>query len=59
MADQTIGERIAEARKRKGLSQKDFASLMGRSESWVSQVERGCYRSIGSPFARSWPKCST
>jgi transcriptional regulator with XRE-family HTH domain len=41
MAEEPIGRRIAEARSRKGLSQKDFASLMGRSESWVSQVERG------------------
>jgi transcriptional regulator with XRE-family HTH domain len=40
MADETLGQRVADARKRKGLSQKEFASLMGRSESWVSQVER-------------------
>lgn len=40
MADETLGQRVADARKRKGLSQKEFAALMGRSESWVSQVER-------------------
>ncbi|MEM9562172.1 MAG: helix-turn-helix transcriptional regulator [Actinomycetota bacterium] len=40
MAEATLGERVADARKRKGLSQKDLATLMGRSESWVSQVER-------------------
>jgi transcriptional regulator with XRE-family HTH domain len=35
------GERIAYHRKRLGLSQVEFASLIDRSESWVSQVERG------------------
>ena len=39
--DQFIGERIAYHRKRLGLSQVEFAGLVGRSESWVSQVERG------------------
>ncbi|WP_248966323.1 helix-turn-helix domain-containing protein [Sphaerisporangium perillae] len=38
---QLIGERIAYHRKRLGLSQVEFAGLVGRSESWVSQVERG------------------
>ena len=42
MADaQLIGERIAYHRKRLGLSQVEFAGLIGRSDSWVSQVERG------------------
>ncbi len=42
MADyQLAGERIAYHRKRLGLSQVEFAGLVGRSESWVSQVERG------------------
>lgn len=42
MADaQLTGERIAYHRKRLGLSQVEFAGLIGRSESWVSQVERG------------------
>ncbi|GGT00097.1 transcriptional regulator [Planobispora rosea] len=36
-----VGERIAYHRKRLNLSQVDLAGLIGRSESWVSQVERG------------------
>jgi len=36
-----VGERIALHRRRAGLSQIEFANLVGRSESWVSQVERG------------------
>ncbi|MGQ0776337.1 MAG: helix-turn-helix domain-containing protein [Pseudonocardiales bacterium] len=36
----TLGERVAELRRRRGLSQKDLATEVGRSESWVSQVER-------------------
>jgi transcriptional regulator with XRE-family HTH domain len=35
------GERIARARRRRGLSQAALAGLVGRSESWLSQVERG------------------
>jgi transcriptional regulator with XRE-family HTH domain len=38
---QLVGERIAYHRKRMGLSQVEFAALVNRSESWVSQVERG------------------
>jgi transcriptional regulator with XRE-family HTH domain len=38
---QLTGERIAYHRKRLGLSQVEFAGLIGRSDSWVSQVERG------------------
>src|SRR5258708_34516147 len=43
MADDArfVGERIAYHRKRLGLSQVEFAGLVSRSESWVSQVERG------------------
>jgi transcriptional regulator with XRE-family HTH domain len=37
----SIGERIAAYRKRRGLSQAALAGLVGRSESWLSQVERG------------------
>jgi transcriptional regulator with XRE-family HTH domain/tetratricopeptide (TPR) repeat protein len=37
----TVGENIAYHRKRLGLSQVEFAAAIGRSESWVSQVERG------------------
>jgi transcriptional regulator with XRE-family HTH domain len=36
-----IGERIRIYRKRRGLSQKELAGLVARSESWLSQVERG------------------
>jgi transcriptional regulator with XRE-family HTH domain len=35
------GDRIARARRRRGLSQAVLAGLAGRSESWLSQVERG------------------
>jgi transcriptional regulator with XRE-family HTH domain len=35
------GQRIARARRRRGLSQATLAGLIGRSESWLSQVERG------------------
>src|SRR6186713_847531 len=36
-----VGERIAAWRRRRGLSQVAVAGLVGRSESWLSQVERG------------------
>ena len=39
-----LGRKIAFNRKRRGLSQKEFARLLGRSEAWVSQVERGVRR---------------
>lgn len=35
------GARIPRARRRRGLSQAVLAGLVGRSESWLSQVERG------------------
>jgi transcriptional regulator with XRE-family HTH domain len=38
---ETPGQRIARARRRRGLSQAVLAGLVGRSESWLSQVERG------------------
>jgi transcriptional regulator with XRE-family HTH domain len=38
---QIAGEQIAHYRKRLGLSQVELAGLIGRSDSWVSQVERG------------------
>jgi transcriptional regulator with XRE-family HTH domain len=41
MVSGTIGERIAAYRRRRGLSQTALAALVGRSESWLSQVERG------------------
>lgn len=36
-----VGQRIAASRRRRGLSQAVLAGLVGRSESWLSQVERG------------------
>jgi transcriptional regulator with XRE-family HTH domain len=39
-----LGRKIAFNRKRRGLSQKELAGLLGRSEAWVSQVERGVRR---------------
>jgi len=39
--DRPIGERVAIYRRRRGLSQAVVAGLVGRSESWLSQVERG------------------
>jgi transcriptional regulator with XRE-family HTH domain len=36
-----IGRRVARQRRRHGLSQVVLAGLVGRSESWLSQVERG------------------
>jgi transcriptional regulator with XRE-family HTH domain len=36
-----VGVRIAAYRRRRGLSQAALAGLVGRSESWLSQVERG------------------
>src|SRR5882757_4060163 len=39
--DGPIGDRIRIYRGRRGLSQRELAGLIGRSESWLSQVERG------------------
>jgi transcriptional regulator with XRE-family HTH domain len=36
-----LGRRVAFFRKQRGLSQRAFAEMVGRSETWVSQVERG------------------
>src|SRR3954469_12398199 len=36
-----LGRRIATYRRRRGFSQAALAGLVGRSESWLSQVERG------------------
>lgn len=41
MADDSTGKRIAAYRRRRGISQAALAGLLGRSESWLSQVERG------------------
>jgi transcriptional regulator with XRE-family HTH domain len=37
----SVGERIAIYRRRRGLSQLALATMVGRSEAWLSQVERG------------------
>jgi transcriptional regulator with XRE-family HTH domain len=47
MVTGAIGERIAAHRRRRGISQAALAGLVGRSESWLSQVERGI-RSVDS-----------
>jgi transcriptional regulator with XRE-family HTH domain len=41
MVSGSVGERVAAYRRRRGLSQAALAGLVGRSESWLSQVERG------------------
>lgn len=41
MSDREVGKTIAFHRQRRGLSQREFAPLIGRSEAWLSQVERG------------------
>jgi transcriptional regulator with XRE-family HTH domain len=42
--DPGTGARIARWRRRRGISQVALAGLVGRSESWLSQVERGTRR---------------
>lgn len=37
----SVGKRVAAYRRRRGMSQAALAGLVGRSESWLSQVERG------------------
>ena len=37
----SVGQRVSAYRRRRGLSQAALAGLVGRSESWLSQVERG------------------
>src|SRR4051812_7839861 len=37
----SIGERIAFYRARRQLTQRELAGLVGRSEEWVSSIERG------------------
>jgi transcriptional regulator with XRE-family HTH domain len=43
----SVGERIAIYRRRRGLSQLALADMIGRSEAWLSQVERGIRTSTG------------
>jgi transcriptional regulator with XRE-family HTH domain len=40
-AEASLAERVALYRRRLGLSQVELAARLGRSESWLSQVERG------------------
>ncbi|WP_317496010.1 helix-turn-helix transcriptional regulator [Haloechinothrix sp. LS1_15] len=35
----TVGDRIARHRRRRGLSQRALAELLGRTEDWLSKVE--------------------
>jgi transcriptional regulator with XRE-family HTH domain len=37
----SVGERVAFYRRRRGLTQRELAGLVGRSEEWVSSIERG------------------
>ncbi|AZP18263.1 helix-turn-helix domain-containing protein [Streptomyces aquilus] len=37
----SFGQKVKDLRREVGMSQSDLAAAMGRSESWVSQVERG------------------
>jgi transcriptional regulator with XRE-family HTH domain len=37
----SVGERIAFYRRRRGLSQAVLANLVGRTEDWLSKIERG------------------
>lgn len=48
-----FGTRVAALRKARGLSQKDLATDLKRSESWVSQVERGVLRVERLPTLRA------
>lgn len=40
MRQRTLGQKISALRRTRGLSQRDLAAAVKRSESWVSQVER-------------------
>ena len=37
----TVGERVAWARRQRGLSQEVLAGLVGRTTDWLSKVENG------------------
>lgn len=39
--DATVGSRIAKGRRRRGWTQRDLGLAIDRSESWISQIERG------------------
>ncbi|MFC0038491.1 helix-turn-helix domain-containing protein [Actinomadura rayongensis] len=51
-SDKMVGQRIAVARRRRGLAQIQFADMIGRSESWVSKVETGVIRLDNLSLAR-------
>lgn len=51
--DRTLGERVTELRTHRGLSQKELAIEVGRSESWVSQVERDVLKVERVPVLRA------
>jgi len=54
---EALGRKIAQARRRRGLSQPELARLIGRSVAWVSQVERGVRKvdrmSVLEPLAQA------
>jgi Helix-turn-helix domain len=55
----SVGERIAIYRRRRGLSQLALANMIGRSEAWLSQVERGIRHvdpGVGAHQARAGPQ---
>jgi transcriptional regulator with XRE-family HTH domain/tetratricopeptide (TPR) repeat protein len=43
-AARALGRKVAFHRTQRGLSQRDFGAMIDRSETWVSQVERGVRR---------------
>jgi transcriptional regulator with XRE-family HTH domain len=49
----SLGERVTELRTQRGLSQRELAAEVGRSESWVSQVERDVLRVERMPVLRA------
>jgi hypothetical protein len=51
--DPTLGERVTEYRTRRAMSQKELAAEVERSESWVSQVERGVLKVDRLPVLQS------
>lgn len=40
-SSQDLGELIASARRKRGLSQRDVAKELGVTQAWISRVERG------------------
>lgn len=50
----SIGERIAFYRRRRGLSQVVLANLVGRTEDWLSKIERGEREIVGLMSLPRW-----